>query len=117
MRHKFILQSIVTLVFLFAMIPANIDSVCADDPTPYELVDNLGKCEIDFHKTYGVEKNDTVLITIQPEGSGTYDSYIHDPDLEEVSDDSGGGGHSHMFIANKTGDYLLKLDSYSTYVV
>jgi len=40
--------------------------------------------------------------------------------MEEVSRDSlwgSSGGHSHMFIANKTGDYLLKLDSYSTYVV
>ena len=117
MKYKFILQSVVMLVFLFAMIPANISSVCAEDPTPYELVDNLGKHEIDFHKIYGVEKNDTVLITIQPEGSGTYYSYIYDPDLEEVSDDSGGGGHSHMFVANKTGDYLLKLSSYFTYVV
>ena len=117
MRYKFILQSIVTLVFLFAMIPANISPVCADDTTPYTLVDNLGKHEIDFHKIYNVQKNDTVLITIQPEGSGIYHSYVYDPDLGGVSDYSGSGGHSHMFVANRTGEYLLKLGSYSTSVV
>jgi hypothetical protein len=113
MRYKFILQSVVMLVFSFSMILANIEFVYAEDLTPYTLVDSLEQEETNWHYVYGVIENDTVLIDILPENTSVlYESDMYDPDMGSVSYEYRSGGHSHMFIAEKTGDYLLKLHSY-----
>lgn len=108
MRHKFILQSMAMLIVLFSIFFTNVRLLCADS-TPYTLVDSLEQYETDLHKIYGVMENDAVLIGIQPEGEDNYDSRIYDPDMVFIDSDYGSGGHDHQLIAEKAGDYFLKL--------
>jgi hypothetical protein len=91
--------------------------VTTDNPsqaTPYKITGQIKKSDTVWYTIQSVNANDLVLININPVGGGSYFSNIRDPQLTVVSYISGsygypvGGSHSYQFIANKTGDYLLK---------
>ena len=83
----------------------------AASPTPYEVVGTVGPIDTNHYWVLDVQTNDTVLISVSPDSGGAYYvSTVFFPNLTEIENSGySSGTHSHEFIAEEIGNYLLRI--------
>lgn len=80
--------------------------------TPNSIIGEINGTDTVYQKIQNIKSNDRVLVSVTPDGHDGYYSEILSPNLTIIGSTGPAiffsGSHSYQFIADSSGDYLLK---------